>query len=134
MSKVVSFTGTDKLNELAAELKKAGILAPTAARVQVQRSALAIKTDARHRVSGRPHLPAYPFSITYDTALTLYGATAEIGPDKEKPQGALGNILEYGGTRSAPIPHMGPAGDAEEPKYVAAMEALAIKALGPALS
>lgn len=134
MSKVVSFTGTDKLDELAGALKSAGILAPTAARVQVQRSALAIKTDARHRVSGRAHIPAYPFAITYDTALTLYGATAEIGPDKEKAQGALGNILEYGGTRSAPIPHMEPAGDAEEPKFVLAMEALAIKALGSALT
>lgn len=134
MSKVVSFTGTDKLDELVSALKKAGVLAPAAARLQVQRSALAIKTDARHRVSGHAHLPAYPFSITYDTALTLYGATAEIGPDKDRPQGPLGNIIEYGGTRSAPIPHMEPAAEAEEPKYVLAMEALAIKALGPGFS
>jgi hypothetical protein len=134
VSKVVSFTGTEQLDELAASLKKAIEVAPAATRLVVQKGALNIKTDARRRVSGHKHLPAYPNSITYDTTEALFGASAEIGPDKSRPQGPLGNIIEFGGTRQAPIPHMLPAAEAEEPKFVAAMEALAIKSLGPALS
>lgn len=132
--KDVVFSGTEQLTELAAALKGAAMLGPAEARVQVQRSAQAIKSDAQRRVQGLRHAPAYPASITYDTRLTLSGAEAEIGPDKSKRQGALGNLLEFGSAKNAPIPHMGPAGDAEEPKFAAAMEALSVKALGGALT
>lgn len=134
MSKVVSFTGTEQLDELAASLKKAVELAPAATRLVVQKGALNIKTDARRRVSGHKYLPAYPNSITYDTTETLFGASAEIGPDKSRPQGPLGNIIEFGGTRKAPLPHLMPAAEAEEPRFVASMEALAVKALGQGFS
>lgn len=130
MTNAVSFTGTEQLDDLVRSFNKAVVVAPAAARVQVQRSLLAIKTDARHRVAGHKHLPSYPNSITYETKEALFGASGEVGPDKDLQQGPLGNIIEFGGTRSAPIPHMGPAGDAEEPKFMAAMEALAIKSLG----
>jgi hypothetical protein len=125
----VKFTGSDQLDKLTRDLQKAISVAPAAARAVVQKGALNIKTDARNRVSGHKHIPAYPYSITYDTKETLFGATAEIGPDKDKRQGALGNIIEFGGIHSAPIPHMIPAGEAEQPRFEAAMEALALKSL-----
>ena len=111
-------------------LTKASAVAVEDVTAVVAKGALNIKTDAARRVSGLKHAPAYPRSITYDMYVTFAGPSAEIGPDKNKRQGALGNILEYGTTKNAPIPHMGPAADAEEPKFVSALETLAVEALG----
>jgi hypothetical protein len=96
----------------------------------VAKGALNIKTDARRRVTGLKHAPAYPSSITYDSHEVAGSAWAEIGPDKQRRQGALGNLLEYGSVKNAPRPHMRPAAEAERPKFEAAMQSLAEKALG----
>jgi hypothetical protein len=96
----------------------------------VAKGAVNIKKDAARRISGLAHAPAYPRSIGYDLYQSLRGPSAIIGPDKSKPQGALGNLLEYGSIKNPPHPHFGPAGDAEEPKFGAALEALAVKTLG----
>lgn len=116
--------------ELQQLLAGAAGVAPEEARKALQVSAPRIKADARRRISGHPSAPAYPQAITYETHETPMGGWAEIGPDKEKRQGALGNILEHGTVKNAPIPHMRPAADTEEPKFVKAMEALAVKATG----
>ena len=69
------------------------------------------------------HAPAFPYSITYDIGVG-YGQTlgqsvgsvigggiasaqsstlrAEIGPDKGRAQGALGNLIEYGSVNNPP--------------------------------
>lgn len=109
--------------------KASRVAVPDAAAV-VGKGALNIKKDAARRVTGLKHAPAYPRSITYDLYTSLTGPAAEVGPDKNKRQGALGNILEYGTTKNAPIPHLGPAADAEEPRFAKALEDLAVKALG----
>lgn len=105
-------------------------VAPAEARKVVSKGALNIKNDARRRASGIAHAPAYPNSITYDTQQTATGASAEIGPDKSRRQGALGNVLEYGTVKNAPIPHHAPAAEAERPRFEKAMEDAAAKALG----
>jgi len=99
-------------------------------RAVVQKGALQIKTDARRRISGHPHAPAYPSTITYDTKAGPTSAEAEIGPEKGKRQGALGNVLEYGTVKNAPIPHIRPAADEELPRFERALEDLAVKGLG----
>lgn len=96
----------------------------------VEKGALNIKKDAAQRISGHPHAPHYPKSISYDVRRTFGGIEAEIGPDKGRMQGALGNILEYGTSKNAPLPHLAPALDAEEPKYVKALEDLLDNLLG----
>lgn len=121
---------TAELAAVADILARAATAAPGDVRAVVQKGALNIKTDARRRASGHAHSPAYPFSITYDTEFTRTGASAEIGPDKNRRQGALGNILEYGTTKNAPIPHMRPAAEAEEPRFAKAIEDAAVKAIG----
>ncbi len=110
---------------LAAAFAEAARVAPEETRKVVQRGALNVKKDAQRRISGHPHLPHYPSSITYDTEQTATGAAAEIGPDKSKRQGPLGNIIEYGTPKNAPLPHLGPALQAEEPRFVKALEDLA---------
>ncbi|MFL4947478.1 hypothetical protein ACJ6WE_08910 [Streptomyces sp. MMS24-I31] len=81
-----------------------------------------VRDDARSRIAGHKYLPAYPYSITYDTKVTAEGVEGEIGPDKGRAQGPLGNIVEYGTSKNAPIPHLGPALDANAEDLVAGIE------------
>jgi hypothetical protein len=89
-----------------------------------------IQQDWRRRWSGFRHAPALPAAITYDVFNSLRGPAADIGPDKNRRQGALGNLLEYGSIKNAPIPGGAPAAQAEEPRFAKALEDLMVKALG----
>lgn len=88
----------------------------------VQVTSRKVRDDARNRIKGHKYLPAYPYSITYDTKVTAEGIEGEIGPDKGRAQGPLGNIVEYGTSKNAPIPHLGPALDANAEDLVAGIE------------
>ena len=112
------------LNELVLQLDAATSRLPVEVQAVLGRAGLNIKKDAAARVGGRKYLPAYPRSISYDVSAKLGGYQVEVGPDKDRPQGPLGNIIEDGSVNSAPIPHLSPALDAEEPKVVVALDAL----------
>lgn len=115
------------VNRLAAELTtKAQRIGAEAAAV-VRKGALNVKNDARRFATGLAHAPVYPYSIGYDIVGDgRFGQiAAEIGPDKDKRQGALGNILEYGTVNNAPFAHLGPALDIEGPKFEKALAGLA---------
>jgi hypothetical protein len=96
----------------------------------VFKGAMNIKQDSARRISGHPRFRRLPAAITFDVYQSLTGPSAEIGPDHNRPQGNLGHIAEYGTSTSAPMPYMGPAGEAEEPRFARAVEELAVKALG----
>jgi hypothetical protein len=72
----------------------------------VQHTSRLVRDSWRERSSGSPYAPAFPYSITYD--LTVYRGfgvsllRSEIGPDKARPQGALGNLLEFGSVNNPP--------------------------------
>lgn len=106
------------LPELLVWLKKA----PTQVRRNVGKartvSARKIKDQAKKGAGGIGHAPYYPNSITYDLHDNGDEISAEIGPDKSLTQGALGNILEFGTSKNAPIPHLGPALYANEADFV----------------
>ena len=110
---------------LSADIRRALVRHPDKVRAALAVSAFDIKRRARARVDGLAHAPAYPASIDFEVGRTLLGMQAEIGPDKGKRQGALGNILEYGTRNNAPIPHLGPALQAEIPGFVRAIERIA---------
>jgi hypothetical protein len=97
----------------------------------VSRGALNVKNDAIRLISGHAHSPHYPRSISYEVTSDAHSVGAEIGPDKSRggTQAALGNILEFGTSKNAPIPHLHPALLAEEPRFVAAVETVAVEAL-----
>lgn len=118
MSDGVTVTG---LHELQATFGK--VLAGTLPAVDavVAKAAVTVKKDAAKRASGLAHAPSYPRSITYDQFHTPFTSQAEIGPDKDRRQGALGNILEFGTLKNAPVPHLIPAADAEAPRFEAAI-------------
>jgi hypothetical protein len=128
---------TSEVNDLIVTLNSAGPIARDEARKVVAKGALNIKTGAQRRVTGLAHAPNYPRSITYDTQDRPSGPSADIGPDKQKTVGGgpyrtpgnLGAILEFGTSKNSPHPHMLPAAEEELPRFVTAMEALAVKAI-----
>lgn len=110
-----------QVDQLAADLGKGSGKMVGQTRAAIEAAALVVKNSARRRASGLKHAPSYPRSITFD----VHGLSAEIGPDKSLPQGALGNILEYGTSKNGPIPHLGPALTEAGPGYVAALTKIA---------
>jgi hypothetical protein len=117
------------LAEVVAALQRAPGALQRNVRTAVERTARTVRDDARSRISGHRYLPRYPISITYDITAAPAGVAAEIGPDKARPQGALGNIIEYGTSKNAPLPHLGPALDAAEPDVEAGINAAVQDAL-----
>lgn len=112
------------IGELLASLDRAQSRSVPEVEKVVSKGSLNVKQDAARRASGIKHAPAYPAAIGYDLYHGLTTVRSKIGPDKQKRQGALGNILEHGTRNNAPIPHLAPALDAEEPRYVQALEDL----------
>lgn len=114
MDASVRVTGID---ELTASFDRIQAEIPKTLQGVVKKGAQNIKDDARKRAEGMRHAPAYPRSIGYDVITRANSVRAEIGPDKLKRQGALGNLIEYGSVNNAPRPHLQPALDAEAPRF-----------------
>jgi len=109
---MISFESPD-LDRLVADFGSAGARVRPAVRAVVVRGAVNIKKAAK-AAAPNPHFAGlYINSITFDVVETGDTVTAEIGPDKNKPQGALGNLLEFGGSKWPPHPHLVPAWEAE---------------------
>jgi hypothetical protein len=87
----------------------------------VTKGAQNVKKDWANRWSGLSHAPHIHRAISYDVNTRPGEVSAEIGPDKDKMQGPLGNVIEYGTSNNAPIPGGGPALKAEEPRLVKAV-------------
>lgn len=108
---------TAELVALANELRRVRSRLKPAMRKATAKSAVALRDDARARIiaqSTRGFLPKYPNAITHtvtDSSGTV--VKAEVGPDKNRTQGALGNILEYGTSKRPPYPHLQPALEAQ---------------------
>lgn len=109
-----------ELSDLAADLRRAGDSALDEGKKVVAKGSLNVKTRAREIIaeaSDRGYLPHYPASITYETTPAADSVTGHIGPEEDRRQGPLGSILEDGSVNNAPIPHLGPALDEEEPQF-----------------
>lgn len=129
----MTFKGVDvgELNNLSADLVRGGILTALKGHAVVERGAFNVMTTARDLAPHGPHTPSYADSITYDVTVELTGIEAEIGPDKDKPQGALGNLFEFGTSdpERAPQSHIGPAVDIESPNFYLLVGTIAGQAL-----
>jgi hypothetical protein len=94
------------LHELAAALGEVAYTAGPYVRDAMERTAIDVKKDWRDAASGHKTIKRYQFSIGYDfVGQHVFGSTiirCDIGPDKNKRQGALGNLLEYGSPTSPP--------------------------------
>jgi hypothetical protein len=119
----VTFKGVDltEIDELVADLSQTGLLVGARAVPIMHRAANNVQRDARAFAPSGPHTPAYKFSITYDIEVESDRIAVEVGPDKDRNQGPLGNIFEYGTSEHAPQAHLGPAIDRESPNFVKAV-------------
>lgn len=86
----------DELMELSADLNAAGSAVAPFARKAVERTARHVKDDARKTVRGRRGLGHAANAIDYELKGRADGLDAEIGYDKAKPAGPLGNLIEFG--------------------------------------
>lgn len=89
-----------------------------------KRGAVNIKKDWRANASesAGAHAGAYPYSITFDDPVrTMQAVSVEIGPDKDKRQGALGNLLEYGSVHNPPHNDGLRAAEKERPRFERAL-------------
>ncbi len=126
-----------QVRELAADLASAGgsrtsmasMTTVDAVRQAVSKGALNVKDAAKKLISGHPRSRHYPATISYDVSTNGLEVSAEIGPDKDRQQGALGNILEFGTSNNAPLPHLGPALALEEPRFPGWVAEAAVRAL-----
>lgn len=95
-----------ELDMLAADLGEAAANVGPFVRKAVQVTAHKVRDSWRENATGMLHAPAFPHSITYDmVGFQGFGATvlqAEIGPDKGRRQGALGNLIEFGSRNNPP--------------------------------
>lgn len=96
----------------------------------VSKGALNVKEDWRERWKNHPKIRHIPRSIGYDLTSGPGWAQGVIGPDKEKMQAALANIIEFGSVNNAPIPGGLPALTEEEPRFVKAVGDMAEKLFG----
>lgn len=101
-------------------------------RAVMMRGALNIKNDWRKnaRQTGRKHARQYPRTIGFD--LLTFGPDqllAIIGPDKGGPQGALGNLLEYGSVKNPPHNDGGRALAVELPRFEAQISEITARGL-----
>lgn len=117
------------IDRLARDLDAGADTVRMGVRPVVAKGALNIKTGTQRRWTGLSNAPALPRAVTYDTHLTPTGASAEIGPDKLKRQGDLGNLIEYGSVNNPPHPGLAPSLADEGPRFVKALEDLGIRGM-----
>lgn len=112
---------TSELTQLEADLGKIpGRMVKDQIEV-VEKSAQRVEAAWRQRWSGLSHAPHLAKAVTHDVKVRPGEVTGIIGPDKELRQGALGNVIEYGTSKNAPIPGGGPALTVEEPRLLKAI-------------
>lgn len=105
----VTVSGLDDLNRFGVELGKIASKALPDVDAVLERGALNIKEDLVAGAKGSPHFKGMAGSISYDSMYGVGVARYEIGPDKSRRGGALGNIYYFGTSRG------GGTGDLEGP-------------------
>lgn len=126
---MIDLTELEALNEVIAA---SGAVVEQEGAAIVKRGAQNVKTSwrANAAASAGAHARLYPASISYDVITAPGVVEAEIGPDKGRVQGPLGNILEFGTSTQAGHNDGGQALDDEEPRFLEQIEALAERAAG----
>lgn len=81
-----------------------------------EKAALNIKKDWAQAWAGHSYIGPLSRAVNYDRKFTAGAVEWEIGPDKGRAQGALGNIIEFGTVNNPPIPGGLPALDREAPR------------------
>lgn len=114
----VHFDGRE-VRELSLDLSRAPDRVLPEVKKSVSRGALNIKNDLVRDARSNGSYRHFHRSISYD--LVRDGLEAEIGPDKNLTQGALGNILYFGTSKNAPVLSLDGPLDREAPRFETAL-------------
>ena len=97
------FSAVDKL---AADLGETAKGIGPFARKAVEVSARHVKDDWKSNVASSDYFPGLESAVSYDVHVERGGGggtiTGEVGYDRDRPQGNLGHIAEFGGVKNAP--------------------------------
>lgn len=94
---------TSEFRALAADLGKASREVFKEAEKVTEKAAHNIKTTMADDAKSSGTYRHFAGSISYDRAMSVGQIGYEIGPDKDRTQGALGNILYFGTSKNAPV-------------------------------
>jgi hypothetical protein len=119
---------SDELRDLAADLNKAAVKVFPAVAAVVAKGAHNVKEQMAEEAQSSGSYKHFHRSIGYD--LHKGGLEAEIGPDKNGPQGALGNILYFGTSKNAAILDVESGLRDEAPRFEKHIADAAEKSLG----
>ena len=89
--------GGGELRRLVTDLGKAPRQVLDGAEKVLERGALNVKNDLNEQASGSRHFHGMAGSVSYDRSWSLGGLSFEVGPDKGRRGGALGNLFFFGG-------------------------------------
>lgn len=107
-----------QVEKLAADLQAVPEETRPKFRAVVSKGALNVKNQMREEASGHPTYRHFPSSISYDMQGD-YGA--EIGPDKSRVQGALGNLLYFGTSKTGGVLDINGPLNREAPRFTDAI-------------
>ncbi len=123
--------GLENLRKLVEDLSAAPERARGAIDRVVEKGALNIKNDWRTSVAGSEAFKHLQYAVGYDRVRDVDSVGAVIGYDKDRVQGPLGNIREFGAVDTPGHLDGQLALLAEEPRFVAALETAAEEAILP---
>ena len=93
-----------ELLKLRTDIESAPATLPRRMTQAVEVTSRKVKDSARKKVGKRKHFKAAAGAIDYELKnAQMFGSTlfdSEVGYDKDKPAGKLGNLVEYGAPRS----------------------------------
>src|SRR5690242_10717124 len=115
-----------ELRQLEADLGKIPGRAVRPLTDVVDKSGQRVRRQLRSDARGIAHAPYFPASITHEVKVKVGEIGVEVGPDKGKKQGALGNILYFGTSKNGPVLDINAPADAEGKK----LEKAAADAIG----
>lgn len=122
-----------EVTALATDLGKVSREVEREADKVLERGALGVKeamvAEARSLTGHARH---FHRSISYDRRYGVGRMSYEIGPDKDRVQGALGNLLYFGSKNNAPQLDIEAGLIAEEPKFLSEMSKMLERVMGGA--
>jgi hypothetical protein len=120
---------TSQLAALAADLGGVPATVVKPMNAVTKRAAQNIKNDLVADAQSSGHLKHFSRSISYDRVAGIGSIGYEIGPDKDRTQGALGNIAYFGTSKNGPVLSIDGPLEAETPRF----EQAVLGVLGQAL-
>ena len=110
------------LDRLAVTIGKAEVKAAAGMYGVARHAATNITRGMAADAGGIPQAPHFPDSISWSIYPGgLRTVVVEVGPDKDRPQGALGNIVYFGTSKLPPVRDIGKALRDETPRVERAL-------------